>query len=736
MYCQISKIVLWPRVAASPPRIVPFRTGALNVISGGSKTGKSAIIPIIDYCLGAEKCAIPVQTIRRACAWFGVVLATPRGEMLLARREPGAQKSTGDMFVVEGPTVPVPDTIDGPNSNVERVKELLNELAGLTRLNIDVDRGAGPSRGRPSFRDMMAFTFQPQHIVANPNVLFFKADTTEHREKLKGIFPYVLGAVTAEGLALQHERQRLTLELRRKERELEGVKALSERWVAEIAADVARARELNLLRDPVARTAQVEDMVAALRDVVVRADDEPLLAAAGVDGVTQEMAELQAEESEVSLQLAGLRHRLAAMKDFNQTSSTFQETLAIRRDRLGVADWIGTLFAEAHECPMCGTTDRPAEATVRRLQGALQEVEAQTDAFARMPAAYDREYLRVQADVERTTERLNGIRIRRRALAMSSEAARRRQYDVTAAARFLGHLEDALARYDQIATDGALAAEVATLRERLAAAVARLGQLGEAGALRRAGTRFTAFAGRIVPGLDAERPNDPIALDLSELTIRVIGNDREDYLWEVGSGANWLTYHVATSIALHELFLALPSSAVPSFVVYDQPSQVYFPRSAIRPSAQAATEKEAAMDGLTDSLPQQGAAPDGQPTAQPAEDVGGTPDAAKRTTERLGAAPIAGAEDTDAPRGGDVPHDATISEAEEPRISDEDVEAVRRVFTTLADAAERMQGQWQAIVLDHARDDIWGGIDGVHLVEEWRDGVKLVPVEWVADATP
>ena len=34
---------------------------------GASKTGKSAVIPIIDYCLASGKCSIPVGTIRRAC---------------------------------------------------------------------------------------------------------------------------------------------------------------------------------------------------------------------------------------------------------------------------------------------------------------------------------------------------------------------------------------------------------------------------------------------------------------------------------------------------------------------------------------------------------------------------------------------------------------------------------------------------------------------------------------------
>jgi hypothetical protein len=58
----------------------------------------------------------------------------------------------------------------------------------------------------------------------------------------------------------------------------------------------------------------------------------------------------------------------------------------------------------------------------------------------------------------------------------------------------------------------------------------------------------------------------------------VIHTDREDYLWEIGSGANWLAYHVALTLALQRFFLEIPNHPVPGVLVYDQPSQVYFPR--------------------------------------------------------------------------------------------------------------------------------------------------------------
>jgi len=40
-------------------------------------------------------------------------------------------------------------------------------------------------------------------------------------------------------------------------------------------------------------------------------------------------------------------------------------------------------------------------------------------------------------------------------------------------------------------------------------------------------------------------------------------------------------------------------------------------------------------------------------------------------------------------------------------------------------------GRLQVLVLDHAGPDVWSGLQGVHLVEEWRGGKKLVPTEWL-----
>lgn len=661
MRFQLKHLILWPRFAEEPPRVVSFRPGVVNVITGHSKTGKSAIIPIVDYCLGSDRCAIPVNRIRRSCSWFGIVVETDGGEMLLARREPEHQKSTGDMHVAQGPSLEIPVSAPVKNMNVDEVKGLLDRLAGLTQLDFDPDGArAGGFKTRPSFRDMTAFVFQPQNIVANPNVLFFKADLAEHREKLKAIFPFVLGAVTPAVLLLQHELQRVKSELRRKERELESVRTLSEQWVGEVRGRVRTAVELGLLAEMPPADTNVSRLLDLLRGAVTHADRIPMLTARALEASTSRLAALDTEERELSAELAHLRRRNADMTRYQAAAQRYADAVAIRRDRLGVSEWVGSLYSTDHECPLCGHADAPARAQVDALRIALRRVEDLASKTALPTSAVDRDLVRVRRAIELVTDQLNGIRREREQLSRESEGARSRQFHQAEAARFAGMVTEALSRYEAVSTDSALAREVVRLREDVKHLEAEIRERNVNAGIARAGSHVSNLIANVLPTFEAERPNDPVQLALDDLTIKVGGVERDDYLWEIGSGANWLSYHVATTLALHQHFLSQKASPVPSFIVYDQPSQVYFPKQA----ASAGEE----------------------------EDLMATP------------------------------------------IPDEDIAAVRRVFQAIAEVVVSAKGELQALVLDHAATDVWGGIEGVELVEEWREGTKLVPEHWPVES--
>jgi hypothetical protein len=578
MHFQLRQLVLWPRRTGFAPRVVRFEPGTLNVISGISRTGKSAIIPIIDYCLGAAKCTIPVNTIRDTCEWFGIVVDTDEGQKLFARREPGSLQATSEMFTLQANEVVVPDRIAVKNTNSEAVKRSLDQMSGLTTLEFDIEGLEGRLRDRPSFRDLTSFMFQPQNVIANPNVLFYKADTIEHREKLRTIFPYVLGAVSASILAKRDELKQLRRELRRKQQELATVREISERWRAEALARVAEARELGLIPHSSPQPRSHAEAVGILRELSASSRDRPNVTGDSVSEAVAELAALQEEEANVSQELSRLRRRYAEMVQLKNTAAQYRAAIAVQQDRLHVSAWLRQQEADQHACPICGNDLNGARATLDELLSELQRVEETSTRFGSVPASFDREFERVRAEVSELTERLRGIRIRQAALEKQSAEARQRQYSLLMASRFLGRLEADLKTLDSVGQDSDLTSEVADLQQRVSALEAEISEAQIQRLIRNALARVNANVSRLMPVLDAERPNDPVALSETELTIKVIGGSREDFLWEIGSGSNWLSYHIATTLGLHQYFLTITDSPVPNLIVYDQPSQVYFPK--------------------------------------------------------------------------------------------------------------------------------------------------------------
>ena len=468
MYFQIKEIILWSKNKALQPRRLIFEIGKINVISGASRTGKSAIIPIIDYCLGSENCSIPVKTIRDTCDWFGILVQTANKKILIARREPGNQKSTGDMFLQEGLDIQIPDHIPSDKIvNIKAIKLTLDELAGLTNLDFDVNDSDNSFLSRPSFRDFGAFVFQPQNIVANPDILFYKADTYEHREKLKTIFPYVLNAINPEILALQHELNQLRKELKKKQNEIETLKQLSEKWVAEIKSQVSQAKELGLLDRTYDLNDNKDRLIDALKEVVQRNYHAAQVTEETINDAITELIQLKTDEADISLQLSMLRKRFSEMSELKSNVVLYKDTLLIQRDRLKVSEWLQNTYDENHECPVCGHSMDEAGNQLSSLLNSLGEIEQTVSDYTSIPPAFDREFERVRTDIRLITEKLNGIRMRRESLENKSSEVRNRQYESYRVERFIGSLDKSIEIYQSIGTDSDLIKEVEKLKERI-----------------------------------------------------------------------------------------------------------------------------------------------------------------------------------------------------------------------------------------------------------------------------
>lgn len=131
MSLQILDIVLYSHDGRH--RVLSFRPGKFNVVTGASKTGKSALIAIVDYCFGSRECQVPEGPIRRSVSWFGVRLKLASGQAFIARRCPGTHTATSEeCFVDVGYSVNVPLATDlRQTTNTNGLKGLLTGWTGI-----------------------------------------------------------------------------------------------------------------------------------------------------------------------------------------------------------------------------------------------------------------------------------------------------------------------------------------------------------------------------------------------------------------------------------------------------------------------------------------------------------------------------------------------------------------------------------------------------------------------------
>ena len=83
MSIQILDIVLYAE--GWGPRILSLKPGKLNIITGDSSTGKSALIEIVDYCFGSGSFNIPHGIMRRTVEWYALRLTDGTAQHFVAR---------------------------------------------------------------------------------------------------------------------------------------------------------------------------------------------------------------------------------------------------------------------------------------------------------------------------------------------------------------------------------------------------------------------------------------------------------------------------------------------------------------------------------------------------------------------------------------------------------------------------------------------------------------------------
>lgn len=230
---------------------------------------------------------------------------------------------------------------------------------------------------------------------------------------------------------------------------------------------------------------------------------------------------------------------------------------------------------ETTSCPVCGQ-EAAGLPHADELRASLQSMRGQL-------AGVERDAPRVQSVVDRPTgeeqdlqRRLSANRAELRGIQAANDELDRVQDEIAARTHVLGRVSyfiDRLAHED----DGV---EMRRREQALQRQLSSLEGLLDLEGVRERQTSLLAFIAQGLTDkarvLGLEHSDGPLRVVPQRLMVVADTADGPLPMDRMGSAANWVGYHLAAHLSLHEYF-AERGRPLPRFLVLDQPSQAYFP---------------------------------------------------------------------------------------------------------------------------------------------------------------
>lgn len=565
-------------------RDVAFHLNGLNVITGRSSTGKSALSDILEYLMGRSSFNIPEGVIRDRVAWFGVIYQFDGEQVLVAKQTPGAGRASNSLAMVRrGAQLAVPDFAElAVNDEDEGVETLLSRLLGIPENVTDVPLTSSRESYQANIKHTHYYLFQKQTIVANKDQLFYRQNEQFQPQAIKDTLPILLGISSRDKFELESRLRGAQRDIR-----LNG-KLLEQARTAALTSDekalglLSEARAVGI---PLAEVGENGSWIDLLRSVLgwkptpVPEDD-----GLRVSAIENDLVALREQRREI-------QQRIDAAIQYAKRSEGFETEAGEQKDRLtsimllpknpatGKWQWP---FAEANlgmETPLAAA-----------LLAELESLEREMAAVVGERPVLD-EYLAAQRqEIQTVGDQLRNKEVELSAAIASSEIIAQMGGRNNAASRVVGRVSLFL---EGLVPD----AELARLEredKRLKAKADDLERkIGTDDSRERLVSTLNSIAMHMsgyIQALGGEFGQFPARLDLHNLTVAIDRPGRPIYMPRTGGGENHLAYHLAALLALHR-YAANNGQPLPRFLLIDQPTQVYFPSEAVYQAADGSIEK-------------------------------------------------------------------------------------------------------------------------------------------------
>lgn len=569
---QIKELVLYGRNGQK--RYLKFNLGKVNIITGSSGTGKSAIGDIIEYCLGGDKCEIAAGIIRNSVAWYGLLLQFKDEQIFVARENPPiTQQSTNKCYYEVGKNLSTP--IRGnfmSNTTNDGIEKMISAKLGICE-NLNIPP-LGQTRAplEANIRHALIYNFQKQTEIASKTILFHRQEEDFMTYAIKDTLPYFLGIVPQNALELENQEKIIKRKLNIAQREIQEVKQIEGNGLQKAIGLLSEAIKVGLVdEDANIDRENYKEVICAL-NVASQWQPSYIQNTAGMDRLSQLQQNLNDEE----LRLDQIKQDIKDANDFLGDIKGYTSEIEHQKVRLESIGIFDTLDFRNNRCPLCSSELKQSLPSADAIKMAAKALSHNLETVTRDKPKLRKYVDEMENEMQKIQERIKSIKSEIAGIYEEDSTASKLKDLYCRRAVVIGRISLWLESVKVLNDSSNKEKEIESLERKLIEIENLLGeeQIEEKkqSVLRILSEDMSNWARE----LKLEHCENPIRLDMDNVTAVIDLPERPVTLQQLGSGKNWVGIHLITYFALHKYFIK-NHCPVPNFIFMDQPSQVYFP---------------------------------------------------------------------------------------------------------------------------------------------------------------
>ena len=571
---QIKNIVLY-KDEIFEPRILEFNIGKTNIISGKSRTGKTALIDIIDYCLGRKSFNVKGKEIRASVSWFAITVQFKNHQVFIARKNPIllGQKTTKDIFFLKSDNIEVPLFNElKENSNTVSLTHYLSNILNMSD-NLHVAENHTRASVEATFKHAKYYSFQPQNIIAQPKYLFFNQDEPFIPQTIKDTLPFILGAIRADELEIVEKIRLKKRALNKLIREKNDEESIYSQSIRKLKSIIEEAQNSELISQNFNYKTD-EEAISQLKEI---SNNHQNIITSHISFENELLQKLIEERIELKKELYTVQNEINAIHDFSKNSKEFVSEGNKQYDRLlsiGLYQepkehnfWNSIIGKEVSSIT---PTIELLNQSLIELENSLQYTEKEKPKVTKLLIELEGQKNNIESKIKDKNISINNLYKQNEELKRLKDISSKQSYVLGKISLFLDSL-------NSTKKDSSLNIKIEELTIDIEELESQISKEEKEDKLNAIVNKINILMTSWNKKLEWEYTDYNLRFDVNKLTVFADSVDgKSEALNEMGSGENWLACHLIVHLALHKHFIDT-NRPVPNFIIFDQPTQVHYP---------------------------------------------------------------------------------------------------------------------------------------------------------------